>query len=386
MAKKDASLVPKMPSAMMIRLSPLAGIVMFIFLLSGLAFCLWAMFVTGSVKLLPEKVTWEDIREGEITHYIARELSVVPFAKRAADFERAASWLAIGDTGPRVRQGCPGWLFLADEMTIHAHADSNAEAKLAKVKSIQAWLALRNIRLLVAVVPDKSRIADEQLCSLGRAPQLAERAVRWQARLQAEGVPVLDLASTLQPLGSSAFLRTDTHWSEAGAHAAAQAVAAGVTELGVTATPSRNWQRTEEETRVRPGDLVRLAGLDWLPESLQPAVEIVAASTFSAAEDQSESMSEDDLFGDSQLPNVALIGTSFSRNSNFVPFLEQALSTSLGNFAKDGGEFSGAAKDYFISPAFTQTPPQMVIWEIPERDLQTPFADWDSPDKTGSGS
>ena len=386
MAKKDASIAPVMPSAMMIRLSPLAGVVMFIFLLSGLGFCLWAMFVSHKVDLLPDTVTWADVRDGEITHRIARELSAVPFAKRAADLERAASWLAIGDTGPRVRQGCANWLFLADEMKIHAQADMHAEARVAKVKAIQTWLASRDIRLLIAVVPDKSRIASEQLCSLERAPQLAERAVRWQAQLQAEGVAVLNLAPALQPLGSNAFLRTDTHWSEAGAQAAAHAIAAEVAELGVTATPSRRWQRTRQEAHVRPGDLVRLAGLDWLPASLQPAVESVAASTFSAAEEPGESMSEDDLFGDSQLPNVALIGTSFSRNSNFVPFLEQALAASLGNFAKDGGEFSGAAQDYFVSPAFTQTPPQLVIWEIPERDLQTPFEDWDSPDKADSGS
>jgi len=74
-------------------------------------------------------------------------------------------------------------------------------------------------------------------------------------------------------------------------------------------------------------------------------------------------------------PNVALIGTSFSRNSNFVAFLEQALGASLGNFAKDGGEFSGAARDYFASPAFRETPPQLLIWEIPERDLQSPYKD-----------
>ena len=82
----------------------------------------------------------------------------------------------------------------------------------------------------------------------------------------------------------------------------------------------------------------------------------------------------DDLFGDDNLPNVALIGTSFSRNSSFVGFLQRALSAPVGNFAKDGGEFSGAAKAYFDSPAFRQTPPQLVIWEIPERDLQTPYA------------
>ncbi len=81
----------------------------------------------------------------------------------------------------------------------------------------------------------------------------------------------------------------------------------------------------------------------------------------------------DDLFGDAGLPNVALIGTSFSRNSNFVGFLQKALNAPVGNFSKDGGEFSGAAKAYFESPAFKQTPPKLLIWEIPERDLQTPY-------------
>jgi len=79
------------------------------------------------------------------------------------------------------------------------------------------------------------------------------------------------------------------------------------------------------------------------------------------------------LFGDAGLPNVALIGTSFSRNSNFVGFLQKALNAPVGNFSKDGGEFSGAAKAYFDSPAFKQTPPKLLIWEIPERDLQTPY-------------
>jgi alginate O-acetyltransferase complex protein AlgJ len=51
-----------------------------------------------------------------------------------------------------------------------------------------------------------------------------------------------------------------------------------------------------------------------------------------------------------------------------------ALGASIGNFAKDGGEFSGAAKAYFASPAYLQTPPKVLIWEIPERELQTPYA------------
>ena len=79
--------------------------------------------------------------------------------------------------------------------------------------------------------------------------------------------------------------------------------------------------------------------------------------------------------GDDNLPNVALIGTSFSRNSNFFGFVQQALGAPIGDFAKDGGEFSGSANGYFSNPAFKQTPPKLVIWEIPERDLQTPYSE-----------
>jgi alginate O-acetyltransferase complex protein AlgJ len=296
MSKKDASLAPVLPSAMMIRLSPLAGVVMAVFLSAGLLFCLWAMFVSHRVDLLPEKVSWSDIRNGEITHRIARELSAVPFAKRAADLERAASWLAIGDTGARVRQGCRDWLFLTDELKLHPHAEANAQARADKVRAVHDWLAQQGVRLLVVLVPDKSRIAADRLCGLGRSPQLRERAVQWQARLQGEGVAVLNLASVLQPLGSAAFLRTDTHWSEHGAEAASAAVAASILSSGVVPTPAKTLKRRLQPAAVRPGDLVRLAGLDWLPQRLQPAVEEVATSRFSVQQAES-AMSEDDLFG-----------------------------------------------------------------------------------------
>ncbi|PTS82689.1 cell division protein FtsQ [Pseudomonas sp. HMWF032] len=377
MSKKDNSLAPVLPSPMMIRLSPLAGLVMFAFLLTGLAFCLWAMFVSGKVDLLPNKVSWDEIRNGEITHRINKELANVPFAKRAADLERAASWLAIGDTGTRVRQGCANWLFLTDELKIHPHAAAHADARAQKVTALHEQLSKRGIHLLVVLVPDKSRIAAQQLCAIERSPLLASRAQDWQHVLQGQGVDVLDLAPTLQPLGSEAFLRTDTHWSEAGAERAAAAVAARIAALGVSPTPAKQFVASVAAPQPRPGDLVRLAGLDWLPERLQPAVEQVAVTQIEEVQGGADdaALGEDDLFGDSQLPNLAVIGTSFSRNSNFIPFLERAVSARVGNFAKDGGEFSGAAKDYFSSPAFKQTPPQVLIWEIPERDLQPPYRD-----------
>lgn len=373
MPKIDPSLQPVPPSPLTIRLSPLAGLSMLAFMLVGLVACVWAM-ATGKVDLWPDHLDWQAVRNGEITHHIAHELSHVAVAQEAANLERALSWLTLGDTGTRVRRGCPGWLFLSDEMRIYPHARNNAEAHAAKVAAVRDWLAARNIRLLVLTVPDKSRIAADQLCGLPRAAQLAGRLDAWDGQLRQAGITTVNPVVALQALGSGTFLRTDTHWSEQGAEAVAQRLGAAVLASGVAPSPPQSLQRLVLPAARRPGDLVRLAGLETLPERLQPEGERVAASNFEQRGEASAG-SDDDLFGDTQLPNVALIGTSFSRNSNFVPFLEQAIGAPVGNFAKDGGEFSGAAKAYFTSEAFRQTPPQLLIWEINERDVQKPFVD-----------
>ncbi|WP_454252547.1 alginate O-acetyltransferase AlgX-related protein [Pseudomonas sp. Marseille-Q7302] len=359
---------PQPPSAASTRLAPLAGGVFALFLAVGLGSCAWAL-LTDRLSLWPEQVDRHALLEGEITHHIAKELAKAPLPKAAARLERGASWLLLGDTGPRVRQGCPDWLFLAEELDVPRQAAANARARAQTVIELRQQLAARHIQLLVAVVPDKSRIAADQLCGLRRPAAFVSRIADWTRMLSAARVPVLDLTAVLAPLGSNAFLRTDTHWNETGAEAAARALAAYLQALPFQATPAREFSRTALPPTTRPGDLVRLAGLDWLPPRLQPTPEQPSQTQ---VDSRAPASASDDLFGDGDLPNVAVIGTSFSRNSNFLPFLEQALGASVGRFAKDGGHFAGAARDYFASPAFRQTPPQLLVWEIPERDLQSP--------------
>jgi alginate O-acetyltransferase complex protein AlgJ len=367
---------PPPPSGLAIRTSKVAGLTLAAFMAVGLV-ATGALMVSGKVQWLPADTTADNVLHGEVTHALAKQLSSSFLAKQMADLERGASWLVLNDTGPRVRQGCPGWLFLTDELRLNRHAQANADTKAQAVIELQQSLSKRGIELLVAVVPDKSRIASSELCSVYRPADLQRRVADWTQALTGAGVKALDLTATLQPLGAQAYLRTDTHWSETGADAAAKAVAEQVRHMGIEATPVRRFEAQSDPEALRPGDLVRLAGIDWLPLSLQPAVERVAVTriTEQTSATPASGDSLDDLFGDSDLPNVALIGTSFSRNSNFAGFLQRALGAPIGNFAKDGGEFSGAAKGYFGNPAFRQTPPRLVIWEIPERDLQTPYAE-----------
>ncbi|WP_226954959.1 alginate O-acetyltransferase AlgX-related protein [Mesopusillimonas faecipullorum] len=359
----------------------LAAAGMALFMAIGLALNGYAIF-SGEPELLPPGTTVEEMLDGTASKEIAANLAKTAIPGEMAKWQRGLNWLLAGDLGPKVRQGCPNWLFLADELVVHPHRTENAAARLQTVQDIQKKLNNAGIKLLVAVVPDKSRIMSAQLCEQQRPTALSTRAQSWVQSLQQAGVAAIDLTPTLQQPDQDTYLRTDTHWNEHGAQLAAQAIAAEALKLPSDRfTPHQTSTIEPQEPKMRPGDLVRLAGIEWLPLALQPKPEVVSQSKFrilasdppSNAGPQEVEESDDDLFGDAELPTVALIGTSFSGTSGFTDFLSHALETPVASFAKDGGEFSGSAKEYFDSQAFKQTPPKIIIWEIPERDLDAPL-------------
>ncbi|QEI09392.1 cell division protein FtsQ [Pigmentiphaga aceris] len=360
----------------------MAGISLLVFIAAGLLTVICAV-IWGGVSLTKPPVTWSAFLDGKTTKQIADSLADTPMPQAAAKLERGLSWLAIGDLGPRVRQGCARWLFLSDELTVYRNAEANALARAAELAQVKNRLASQGIELLVVVVPDKTRIADQLLCGLRRPAAFEHRVDNWIKALP--GVNVLSLAGDMQDPQERYFLRTDTHWNEKGAATAANAIAQRLREPGGFELPTPTLHMRTEVSAVvrRPGDLVRLAGIDWLPEGLQPPADMMRPTRFieiggagSGATDPAAKTGDtgDDLFGDTGLPSIAVLGTSFSRNASFIPFLETALGTRVGNFARDGGEFAGAAHAYFNSASFKDTPPKLVIWEIPERSLQRPLA------------
>ncbi len=356
------------------RAARFAGWVLLLFMAAAVLSNTWWVWGTGR-SMLPEDASWRRLLDGGVTHDVAERLADMDFSSEAASLQRGLGWLVLRDLGPRVRRGCPGWLFLADELAIHADAAAHERARAAIVGHLHEALAKRGIQLLVAVVPDKSRIESARLCALHRSADFEDRLARWVDTLRGQGVRTLDLTGALAAMGQDAYYRTDTHWNEPGAGAAARAIADEVKATGVPLQPPQRYRITAQPPTRRPGDLVRLAGVDWLPVALQPPGEVVQQHTFTP--EAAAASDADDLFGDSGLPTLALLGTSYSRTSEFVPQLSQALGVAVGNFARDGGRFGGAARAYFNSTAWKQTPPRLIIWEMNERDLQTALTEDD---------
>jgi alginate O-acetyltransferase complex protein AlgJ len=366
--------------------SPLAGACFALFIVFGLFSTLYATSF-GKLNLFPNGLSWSPFLKGDVSQAFALALADAPVPSSAARIERGLSWVVAGDLGPRVRRGAPGWLFLGDELTVHDQPQNNAAQRKADVLKVQKILSAKGIKLLVVVVPDKSRIEASQLGILHRPARYRQRASQWVDELTLAGVEAFDLTDTLTAFKqkhTAAFLKSDSHWTEQGAEAAAVAVSAEVQRLKIVAAPTQALVIDHRAERTRAGDLIRLAGVEWLSDSLQPQPDVLQETSFKvekrantalgSALAPSASSSTDDLFGDADLPNVVVIGTSFSRTSNFVPFIEKELKAKVANLARSGGDFSGAMNAYLSSVAFKKTPPKLVIWEIPERVLQQKIA------------
>lgn len=358
------------------RLALLPALVFVLMMLAGL------VVTVASLRQVPVSA-WEGMTEpkawlgGESTRRFTANLNThfLP-SKLFAQVERAVTWTLVGDTGAQVRTGCPDWFFLAEELEPFSHAAQSAQARANIVAAVSKNLKTKGIALVVALVPDKSRVEQAHLCGLHRASHFADRLSQWQAALTQAGVNVINLEPVLSALPGERYYRTDSHWNEAGSEASAAAIARHVQAGAGQAAALPDTTRLSRQTVNRPGDLMRLSNLAGLPAWLRPATEKAQLTAIAAAANDSSAAATaaDDLFGDAGLPTVVVVGTSFSRTSNFVPFVGFYLGQQVANLAKDGANFEGVAMAYLSSPAFRQTPPKTVLWEVPERMLQKPLS------------
>lgn len=359
----------------------IAGLIFLLAMLAGGVSVIWGVS-THQVDKPASAWTFDSIVSGQSAQALSAELLSTPLPQALADAQRAVSWLTTGSLGARVRRGCNSWLFLEDEIIVHPTRESNARKRMETVAKVRDLLQDKDVKLIVATVPDKTRIQHNELCKVYRPATINDRLIQWESGLRQDGVLIASLIKPLKALSNSKseqpFLKTDTHWSHAGAKAAAEKVLKTISTNDIVLSPKRAYALAEGDLQPRMGDLVRLAGIDWLPESLQPPTDLV--TPISVQIDDSKQISNEtdnalqDLFGDANLPTVALLGTSFSRTSSFNELLQMALQTPVPSFAIDGGDFWDSAKQYLESDEYRNTPPRVVIWEIPERALQMPIS------------
>ncbi|TVQ96874.1 MAG: alginate O-acetyltransferase [Spirochaetaceae bacterium] len=297
----------------------------------------------------------------------------LPLRDAAVHLWTALRFVLLNEGRHGVLVGQNGWLFTAEEFTVDPDHDQWFQRNLAFLEEVRDTLRDRGIELVVAVVPAKARVlAQKDPAALGvhRLPvEAVELLPRIHAALDALGIPAPDLAVALaRSTHAPVFLRTDTHWTPHGARHAAEAVAPSVRRLlDQRDVPPAKFELHPLSAREHRGDLMTFLPLgpfaDQLgfpPESVSPwHAEPVDAPVVG-------------LFDEVAIP-VTLIGTSYSAGElwSFDAFLRAAASADVLNLAEEGRGPFAPMRDYLSGTVIDEVPPDVVIWEIPERYFAT---------------
>jgi alginate O-acetyltransferase complex protein AlgJ len=269
--------------------------------------------------------------------------------------------------------GSDGWLYTDEEFSCPPAAAKNLAANLSYITATHNYLAQRNTKLVVALIPAKARLFSGHLGG-NKVPacrkSVYESAIEY---MKAHRIPVADLYKDMRdaPDHDNFFLRTDTHWTPAGAQFAARRIRDVVTEkLPELRLASTHFSVLAGAIKSYAGDLMRyVPGVSEqdLPPDRFPAFTTDQVTLVADASGSS-------LFDEAQAPQVALVGTSYSANPNwnFNGFLKAALQTDMLNAAEEGkGPFMVMDK-YLKDGSWKKAPPRLLIWEIPERYLPMP--------------
>jgi len=243
-------------------------------------------------------------------------------------------------------------VFTAYEQHSKSLLTPESSSYLTRMNSL---LQAKGTTLAFLIVPPRAVV----LASFNTSPLFNAATLRanYSARLeqlQRTGMIVPDTLHALEALKpEDTFFMRDTHWTPAGAEAVAQAVAKAVPNMvDAQAGYSTRVTGVAEHKGNYSFPLNKLCGTPIVPERLE----------------QRETTSASVSLLDDSVPEIALVGSSFSNRSgqdlfNFAGALRQAFGRDVLNAAVDGGGFDASILAYLESASFRQHPPRLLIWE-----------------------
>jgi alginate O-acetyltransferase complex protein AlgJ len=321
--------------------------------------------------------TFDRFAKGKMAEELtAKYNNASPFKEDGIALFGSFSYFAFNEARNGAQIGADGWLFSNEEFETGPHSEERIARAVNHIAAVRDALAKRNVRLVVAPLPLKTDIALEKLgSSHAPAPELLDRYQRFREALDGKGVDSADIrtamlmANTERPM----FLKTDTHWTPDGASVTAEAIRKEIANLTLPA--EKTFALETAPARLHDGDLLKFVRLLPAFENLGPKPDFMAEKTAVAqGTGESKGEGEGDLFGDAAIP-VALVGTSYSANAKFgfEASLKATLQRDVLNVAEEGKGPFAPMRAYLDSAAFKDTPPTLVIWEMPVRYLDDVF-------------
>ena len=318
---------------------------------------------------LPDGAAWLDgkLAKAFESHYDAQ----FPGRTLGTNVWAAIDYVLFNEGRPGVVVGTQGWLYTDEEFKTYAGADATVTTHLALIPWVRDELARQGTQLVVVLVPSKARIYPEHVGDRRPAAVHARLYARAQDALREAAIPAPDLVRALETCKREqpAFLRTDTHWTPAGARCVAQAVR-GTAGAGAAAGGAHYRTQTATTAEHR-GDLLRYLPLDPYFAGLLPPTERIELRRTERIASAADAAGGDALLGDGGAPEVVLVGTSYSADArwNLTGALQEALQQDVLNYAALGKGPFVPMLDYLLNSASLPSAPRLLVWEIPERYL-----------------
>ncbi|WP_296251085.1 alginate O-acetyltransferase [Pseudomonas sp. UBA4194] len=347
---------------------PLRIVYIAVFLVLLLALGLWSLGSFGSFTRTEQMTVLNGkLAKAVETHYDEE----FPIKRLGTNLWAALDYKLFNEGRPGVVLGKDQWLFTDEEFNPIANSAQYQEENLALIKGVRDTLKKQGVQLVLAIVPAKARLYPEHIGDETPATLHKDLYQQFHAQAQQAGILAPDLLAPLQGAKAKGqvFLRTDTHWTPMGAEVVAQ----NLGQVIATRTPLSGEPQTfvteAAQAEAYKGDLTSFLPLDPLFTNLLPKPDDLAQRTTKVSEDGGAE-GGDALFADSQVA-VGLVGTSYSANPhwNFVGALQQALHSDVINYAENGHGPVLPMLKYLQTEAFKNSPPQVLIWEFPERYL-----------------
>jgi len=293
-----------------------------------------------------------------------------PIKRLGTNLWAALDYKVFNEGRPGVILGKDQWLYTDEEFDAVANGEQNEADNLALIQGVRDTLKQQGTELVLAIVPAKTRLYPEHVGSDKPAALHTDLYQHFHAQVDQAGIFAPDLLAPLQTAKDKGqvFLRTDTHWTPMGAEVVAQQLGQAIASKTPLSGDPQTFVTEAKTSEPYKGDLTNFLPLDPLFSNLLPKPDdLQQRSTNPAA---AEAEGDDALFADNTVA-VGLVGTSYSANPNwnFAGALKQALHSDVVNYAEDGHGPILPMLKYLQTDAFKSNPPQVLIWEFPERYL-----------------
>jgi alginate O-acetyltransferase complex protein AlgJ len=308
-----------------------------------------------------------DLLAGGLTRDFERQYkNTLPHFAPSFGLIGAARYALLGEARNGAVVGRDGWLFTSEETRAVPSANKLAAA-VDRIRAVRDALQARGVDLVLLPLPAKIDVEQAHAPDAALSDAMQTLDSDFLTALKAAGVTALNPRDALMTTDKPSFFATDTHWTRAGAAAAAGVVAASLPHGPLTFTIGTSVDKP------LTGDLIRYVTEDSLAPKIGLQPERVTLTKIVAAQ------APTDIF-DAAPVDVVLIGTSYSANTDwgFADALSQALGREVENLAAVGLGPVVPMQAYLTGNEFRDTPAKLVLWEFPIRYLTDPNL-WSEP-------